>query len=75
VLRLKFNYVVAAQVYGKMKKSQDGKAKDIEWLLHRYPNLRVVNNKSSQYESAALHARPRLDFCVLFSLRGYHLPT
>jgi len=43
VLRLKFSYVVAAQVYGKMKKSQDGKAQDIEWLLHRYPNLRVVS--------------------------------
>jgi len=42
VLRLKFNYVVAAQVYGKMKLSQDGKAKDIEWLLHKYPNLRVA---------------------------------
>lgn len=43
MLRLKFSYVVAAQVYGKMKKSQDGKAQDIEWLLHRYPNLRVVS--------------------------------
>jgi callose synthase len=42
VLRLKFSYVVAAQVYGKMKKSQDSKAEDIEWLLHRYPNLRVA---------------------------------
>jgi callose synthase len=42
VLRLKFSYVVACQVYGKMKKSQDSKAKDIEFLLHRFPNLRVA---------------------------------
>ena len=42
ILPLKFSYVVAAQVYGKMKKSQDSKADDIEWLLHKYPNLRVA---------------------------------
>lgn len=48
MLCLKFSYVVAAQVYGKMKKSQDGKAKDIEWLLHRYPNLRVVSSHSME---------------------------
>ena len=42
LLPLKFSYVVAAQVYGKMKKSQDSKADDIEWLLHKYPNLRVA---------------------------------
>ena len=42
VLRLKFSYVVAAQVYGQMKKKQDTKAADLEWLLHKYPNLRVA---------------------------------
>jgi callose synthase len=50
VLRLKFSYVVAAQVYGKMKKSQDGKAGDIEWLLHRYPNLRVAYIDEKPYD-------------------------
>ena len=50
VLRMKFSYVVAAQVYGKMKKSQDGKAGDIEWLLHRYPNLRVAYIDEKPYD-------------------------
>lgn len=40
--KLKFNYVVACQVYGKMKKSMDHKAADIEFLLSRFPNLRVA---------------------------------
>lgn len=40
--KLKFNYVVACQVYGQMKKTQDSKADDIEFLLAKYPNLRVA---------------------------------
>lgn len=38
----KFQYVVACQVYGRMKKNQDPKADDIEMLLQRFPNLRVA---------------------------------
>jgi callose synthase len=40
--KLKFSYVVAAQAYAKMKKDGDHKADDIDFLLARYPNLRVA---------------------------------
>lgn len=40
--KMKFNYVVACQIYGPMKKGVDPKAEDIEFLLARYPNLRVA---------------------------------
>lgn len=40
--KVKFNYVVACQVYGVFKKNQDSKADDIEFLLSRHPNLRVA---------------------------------
>lgn len=53
--KLKFNYVVACQVYGVFKKNMDKKAVDIEFLLSRYPNLRVAyidNCKISSSESA-----------------------
>ena len=39
---LKFNYVVACQIYGPLKKKLDPKAEDIEFLLARHPNLRVA---------------------------------
>ena len=42
VIQKKFGYVVACQVYGKMKKNQDSKAEDIEKLLHAFRNLRVA---------------------------------
>ncbi|OQR89804.1 callose synthase [Thraustotheca clavata] len=42
IIKTKFTYVVACQVYGRQKKNNDPKAKDIEYLLHRYPNLRVA---------------------------------
>ena len=42
LVRHKFGYVVAAQVYGRMKKNADAKADDIERLLHRFPTLRVA---------------------------------
>lgn len=38
----KFQYVVACQVFGRMKKNQDPKADDIEMLLRRFPSLRVA---------------------------------
>ena len=40
--KLKFNYVVACQVYGQMRKSLEHKADDIEFLMARHPNLRVA---------------------------------
>lgn len=40
--KLKFNYVVACQVYGVFKNNLDSKADDIEFLLARHPNLRVA---------------------------------
>ena len=40
--KLKFNYVVACQVYGQMKKNLEHKADDIEFLCARHPNLRVA---------------------------------
>ena len=38
----KYNYVVSAQVYGKQRRENDPKANDIDFLLHRYPSLRVA---------------------------------
>ena len=38
----KFGYVVSCQVYGNMKRNQDSKADDIDFLMHRYPHLRVA---------------------------------
>ncbi len=40
--KLKFNYIVACQVYGVFKETGDKKAEDIEFLLAKYPNLRVA---------------------------------
>ena len=42
LLKLKFGYVVSCQVYGKMKKNDDSKARDIDLLLRRFPLLRVA---------------------------------
>lgn len=42
IFKHKFGYVVSCQVYGKMKRNQDSKARDIEQLLHRFPSLRVA---------------------------------
>jgi callose synthase len=42
ITKLKFQYVVACQVYGSMKKNLDHKADDIEFFLARYPNIRVA---------------------------------
>ncbi|CAM9568890.1 unnamed protein product [Chrysoparadoxa australica] len=42
LVKQKYQYVVACQVYGRMKKNQDPKADDIDWLLRRFPNLRIA---------------------------------
>ena len=39
---LKFNYVIACQVYGQQRKKMEHKADDIDFLLLRHPNLRVA---------------------------------
>lgn len=39
---VKFQYVVACQVYGAFKRGQDSRADDIDYLLCRYPSLRVA---------------------------------
>ncbi|GLD91630.1 hypothetical protein PINS_up000163 [Pythium insidiosum] len=41
LIKTKFTYVVACQIYGRQKRNNDPKARDIEFLLHRFPNLRV----------------------------------
>lgn len=38
----KFGYVVACQVYGTMKRNEDPKAHDIEYLMHKFPHMRVA---------------------------------
>ena len=40
--KLKFNYVIACQVYGQQRKNMESKADDIDFLLVRHPNLRVA---------------------------------
>lgn len=42
LIKQKFGYVITCQIYGKMKRNQDPKADDIDFLLYRYPNLRVA---------------------------------
>eukprot|EP00638_Chattonella_subsalsa_P004550 CAMPEP_0117750646 /NCGR_PEP_ID=MMETSP0947-20121206/10498_1 /TAXON_ID=44440 /ORGANISM="Chattonella subsalsa, Strain CCMP2191" /LENGTH=2124 /DNA_ID=CAMNT_0005568865 /DNA_START=100 /DNA_END=6474 /DNA_ORIENTATION=+ len=42
LIKQKFGYVITCQIYGKMKRNQDPKADDIDYLLGRYPNLRVA---------------------------------
>ena len=39
---LKYSYVVSCQNYGKQKQAHDPKAQQTEWLLERFPNLRVA---------------------------------
>lgn len=42
MVRLKFSYICACQVYGKHRLENKPQAADIEFLLHTYPNLRVA---------------------------------
>ena len=39
---LKFNYVIACQIYGEMQQNKDSKAADIDFLMQRHPNLRLA---------------------------------
>ena len=51
LIQRKFGYVVACQVYGKLKKEQDSKADDIDFLLRKFPNLRVAYIDEKQSKS------------------------
>ncbi|TFJ83846.1 hypothetical protein NSK_004943 [Nannochloropsis salina CCMP1776] len=51
LIKRKFGYVVACQVYGKLKKEQDSKADDIDFLLRRFPSLRVAYIDERQSKS------------------------
>ncbi|CAH0514886.1 unnamed protein product [Peronospora belbahrii] len=42
MVRLKFSYVCACQVYGKHRAEGKAQAADIDYLLREYPNLRVA---------------------------------
>ena len=42
---------MSAQVYGKQRRENDPKANDIEFLLHRYPSLRVAYIDSFKVQS------------------------
>ncbi|CEG48640.1 callose synthase [Plasmopara halstedii] len=42
MVRLKFSYVCACQVYGKHRLEGKAQAADIDYLLREYPNLRVA---------------------------------
>lgn len=42
MVRLKFSYICACQVYGKHRAEGKAQATDIDFLLHNYPNLRVA---------------------------------
>ncbi|CCI46822.1 unnamed protein product [Albugo candida] len=42
MVRLKFSYICACQVYGKHRRENKQQADDIDYLLQEYPNLRVA---------------------------------
>ncbi|TMW59030.1 hypothetical protein Poli38472_007175 [Pythium oligandrum] len=42
MVRLKFSYICACQVYGKHRAENKPQADDIDYLLQSYPNLRVA---------------------------------
>jgi len=42
LVRQKFTCIVSAQIYGQMRRQKADKAADTDFLLRRYPNLRVA---------------------------------
>ena len=38
----KFNYVISAQIYQRQKDRGDSKAEDIEFIMRKFPSLRVA---------------------------------
>jgi hypothetical protein len=66
VVKQKFQYVVACQVFGRMKKNQDPKADDIERLLKRFPNLRVayIDEVTTTTFILTMHCKNKCKLCV-----------
>jgi len=66
--QLKFQYVVSCQAYGNHKKSRDLKAADTEFLLQRYPSLRVayVDKASSLTKVSETDGRAALKEAIRF---------
>ncbi|CAK4076109.1 unnamed protein product [Aphanomyces euteiches] len=64
MIRLKFSYVCACQVYGKHRAENKQQANDIDFLLQTYPNLRVAyvdtipggNNGANRYDTVLIKA-------------------
>ncbi|RHY30708.1 hypothetical protein DYB32_004084 [Aphanomyces invadans] len=62
MIRLKFSYVCACQVYGKHRAENADQANDIDFLLQTYPNLRVAyvdtipgaNGAPNRYETVLI---------------------
>ncbi|CAI5702556.1 unnamed protein product [Peronospora effusa] len=50
MVRLKFSYVCACQVYGKHRAEGKAQAADIDYLLREYPNLRVAYVDTVEHE-------------------------
>ena len=66
---LKYQYVVSCQVYGKQKEEQNPKAKDIEFLLQQYPNLRVAYIDNVKFESKETGKRESRYYSCLIKAR------
>ena len=64
----KFQYVVSCQAYGNHKRARDLKAVDTEFLLHRYPSLRVayVDKASSLTKVSESDGRSSLKEAIRF---------
>ena len=64
----KFQYVISAQAYGNHKRARDLKAADTEFLLQRYPSLRVayVDKASSLTKVIEADGRPALKEAIRF---------
>ncbi|RHZ23681.1 hypothetical protein DYB37_002136 [Aphanomyces astaci] len=64
MIRLKFSYVCACQVYGKHRAENAQQANDIDFLLQTYPNLRVAyvdtiassSDGATRYETVLIKA-------------------
>jgi len=65
---IKFQYVVSCQAYGQHKRNRDLKAADTEFLLHRYPSLRVsyVDKASSLTKVSETDGRAALKEAIRF---------
>ncbi|CCI10635.1 hypothetical protein ABG067_005709 [Albugo candida] len=79
MVRLKFSYVCACQVYGKHRAENQAQADDIDYLLKEYPNLRVAyvdtltdsTTSSKVYDSVLIKSQgPEIVEVYRFQLPG-----